>query len=103
MNPVLKYGLGRLGLFVICAVLAVLLLPSDMIFMLRVLIGFIVSVGLSYVLLRRWRDEVANQLLESSQRRMAQKERLRSALAGDDPDPQDRDDHEVRGPNPPGS
>jgi hypothetical protein len=84
MNPMVKYGLGRLGLFVVCAALAVLLLPAELNVVLRVLIGFLVSAGLSLVLLRSWRHEVANQLLESSQRRMAQKDRLRTALAGED-------------------
>lgn len=84
MNPMVKYGLGRLGLFIVCAVLAVLLLPAELNLVLRVLIGFLVSAGLSLVVLRRWRHEVASQLLESSQRRMAQKDRLRTALSGDD-------------------
>jgi membrane protein implicated in regulation of membrane protease activity len=96
MNPMVKYGLGRLGLFVVCAALAVVLLPSSLNLMLRILIGFVVSAGLSFVLLRRWRDEVANRLLESSQRRTAQKDRLRTALAGDDEAP-------AKGPQPPGS
>jgi Protein of unknown function (DUF4229) len=84
MTPGLKYALGRLGIFVVCAVPAVTLLPKDLNLFLRLMIALIVSAALSFALLRRWRDEVAEQMSTNSRRRIQQKEKLRSALAGDD-------------------
>ena len=88
VSPGIKYAFGRVGLFVLCGGLALLLLPHDWNEFLRLLIGAAVSMLLSFVLLRRWRDEVAEQLAASSSRRIEQKQKLRSALAGDtDPAP----------------
>jgi hypothetical protein len=56
MNPFMKYTLARL----------------------------VLSAAGSFFLLRRWRDEVAEQLAAGSARRKGEKERLRSALAGED-------------------
>jgi hypothetical protein len=39
---------------------------------------------LSYFLLSRWRNEMAEQLASVAQRRQAEKARLRAALAGDE-------------------
>jgi hypothetical protein len=83
MNPGLKYSLGRIGLFLVCAVPAMLLFPDTNLF-LRLLVALVVSAVASFFLLRRWRDEVADQLSTNSRRRTEQKERLRSALAGED-------------------
>jgi hypothetical protein len=79
----LKYTLGRLGLFV--AVAAVLfVLPIEIDPLLRLMIAVLVSAGLSFVLLRRWRDEVAGQISAAAGRRAQARDRLRASLAGDD-------------------
>lgn len=84
MNPALKYFLGRVGLFVVVAVPVVLLLPKSMNMLLKLMIALVVSAALSYFLLRRWRDEVAERMSVKARRRQEEKDRLRSALAGDD-------------------
>jgi Protein of unknown function (DUF4229) len=83
VSPGIKYGFGRVGLFVLCGGLAILLLPHDWNPFLPLLIGAVVSMPLSFLLLRRWRDEVATQLATTSARRVEQKQKLRSALAGE--------------------
>jgi threonine/homoserine/homoserine lactone efflux protein len=83
MKPGLKYALGRLAIFVVCVVPAVFLLP-DVNPALKLLVALLVSAVLSYFLLRQWRDEVAEQMSVNARRRIDEKERLRSALAGDD-------------------
>ncbi len=87
MNPTLKYTLGRVGIFIAAAVPALLLLPRDMNLLLKLLIALVVSAVASYFLLRRWRDEVAERMSAGTSRRLEEKERLRSALAGDDEAP----------------
>lgn len=84
MTPGLKYALGRVGIFVACLVPAALLLPRDMNLFLKLMIALVLSAVLSFVLLRKVRDEVATQMSANSRRRVEQKEKLRSALAGDD-------------------
>jgi hypothetical protein len=84
MSPGLKYTLGRVGIFVVCAVPALLLIPDSMDPLLKLMIALIVSAALSFALLRRWRDDVADQMTTNRQRRVEQKHNLRSALAGDD-------------------
>jgi Protein of unknown function (DUF4229) len=82
VSPALKYTLGRVGLFVaVAAVLFVLPIPLHP--FLRLMIAVLVSAALSFVLLRRLRDEVAVQISTAARRRAEAKERLRSALAGD--------------------
>ncbi|MFY1697244.1 MULTISPECIES: DUF4229 domain-containing protein [unclassified Solwaraspora] len=81
MSPAVKYTLGRIGLFVV-VVLA--LWPIDMNIFLKLMIAVIFSAALSFFLMRGWRDEMAQQITEVTERRRAEKERLRSALAGDD-------------------
>ena len=83
MNPALKYFLGRLGLFVLCAIPAVLLFP-DVNPLFTLLVAVLVSAALSFVLLRQWRDELADRMSANARSRIDEKERLRSALAGDD-------------------
>jgi hypothetical protein len=83
MSPLVKYSLARLGLFV--AVAAVLLfIPIELNVFLRLAIALIVSALLSFVLLRTLRDRVADQLAATARARAERKERLRSALAGED-------------------
>jgi hypothetical protein len=84
MNPVMKYTLARLGLFVACAVVVFLAVPGSVNPLLKLLIALVLSAAGSYFLLRRWRDEVAEQLAAGSARRKGEKERLRAALAGED-------------------
>jgi hypothetical protein len=81
MSAAVKYTLGRLGLFVI---VLVLLLPVPLNFLVRAMIALIASAGFSYFLLAKWRNEMAEQLGAAAQRRQAEKNRLRAALAGDD-------------------
>ena len=90
MSPVAKYTLGRLGLFVV--LMAVMLpVPYPENFFVKAMIALFASAGLSYVLLGRWRNEMAEQLASAAQRRRAEKERLRSALAGDEAAAQEGD------------
>jgi cytochrome c-type biogenesis protein CcmH/NrfG len=83
MSPVVKYTLGRLGMFVV--LLAVLLpIPYPENFFVKAMIALFASAGLSYVLMGRWRTEMAEQLASVADRRRAEKDRLRAALAGDE-------------------
>lgn len=81
MNPWVKYTLGRVGLFLV-VLLAVL--PFDFDLLLKLMIAIVVSFALAYFLLRGWRDEVVERMAGSVDRRRAERERLRSALAGDE-------------------
>jgi hypothetical protein len=82
VNASVKYTLGRIGLFL--AVLAALL-PVPMSLLLKLMTAVLVSALLAFFLLRGWRDEMAASLAAGARRRRAEKERLRAALAGDDP------------------
>ncbi|KOX15163.1 hypothetical protein ADK66_02640 [Micromonospora sp. NRRL B-16802] len=73
--------MGRLGLFV--AVLAGLWFV-DMDIFLKLILALAFSAALSFFLLRGFRDEMAQEMAEAAERRRTEKERLRSALAGDD-------------------
>lgn len=84
MNPGLKYALARMGIFAACAVPAMLLLPAGMSSLLKIMIALVVSAGLSFVLLKRLRDEVAQRMSANARNRVEQKQRLRAALAGED-------------------
>jgi hypothetical protein len=89
MSPGIKYTFARVGLFLACAIPASLLLPNVLGELIKLLVALVVSSALSFVLLRRWRDEVAEQLDRVSKKRVESKQRLRAALAGEDePDPQ---------------
>jgi hypothetical protein len=81
MNPAVKYTLGRFGLF---AASFTVLLPVPLNLLVKVMVAFVLSAALSFLLLRRWRDEMAEQLGGIAARRTAEKQRLRSALAGDE-------------------
>ena len=82
MKPAVKYALGRLGLFLV--VFAVLIPTTPLNILVTAMVALIAASGLSLILLRRWRDEAAEQFGEIAARRAAEKSRLRSALAGDD-------------------
>jgi len=76
-----KYTLGRIGLFVI---IAAAVLPFRLNLFLTLMIALLVSMPLSYILLRRWREQMAERIDGSMQRRKEEKQRLRAALSGDD-------------------
>jgi Protein of unknown function (DUF4229) len=84
MNPTIKYAFARLGLFIAVALPLVILVPQLNI-LVRLMIAVIVSALLAFVFLRGMRDEVAGQLLTNRERRLAEKEKLRAALAGEEP------------------
>jgi hypothetical protein len=81
VNASVKYTLGRVGLFLV--VLAALL-PVPVSLLVKLMIAVLVSALLAYFLLRGWRDEMAASLAAGAQRRRAEKDRLRAALAGED-------------------
>jgi hypothetical protein len=82
VNPVLKYTLGRLAILVVCVVPALFLLTAvDL--LVRLMIALVVSAGISYFALRRWRDEVSQRFATNARRRADERARLRSALAGE--------------------
>jgi hypothetical protein len=83
MNPMLKYTLARIGLFVAVAAILVVI-PVPLHILIKLAIAVLVSALLSLFLLKGLRDDVARQLAGAQQRRAAEKERLRSALAGDE-------------------
>jgi membrane protein implicated in regulation of membrane protease activity len=87
MSASLKYGLARLGLFVVCAVPVLFLLPGvDL--LIRLLIALALSATLALVFLRGLRDRVSDDMISNRDRRQAEKARLRAALSGDET-PQD--------------
>lgn len=81
MSPAVKYTLGRIGLFV--AVLLALW-PIELNIFVKLMLAVVFSAALSFFLLRGWRNEMAQQMADAAQRRRAERERLRSALAGED-------------------
>lgn len=81
MSAAVKYTLGRIGLFV---VVLLGLWPVDMNVFLKLMVALAFSAALSFFLLRGWRDEMAEDMAGAAVRRRDEKERLRSALAGDD-------------------
>lgn len=81
MNPAVKYTLGRIGLFV--AVLLALW-PVELNIFVRLLLALAFSAALSFFVLRKWRDEMGQQMADAAERRRAERERLRSALSGED-------------------
>ncbi|MEU8329479.1 DUF4229 domain-containing protein [Micromonospora sp. NPDC048839] len=84
MSAALKYTLGRIGLFV--AVLAALWFVDVNVF-LKLMLALAFSAALSFFLLRGWRDELAGEMADATERRRTEKERLRTALAGEDQAP----------------
>jgi hypothetical protein len=95
MNAGVKYTLARIGLFILCAVPVVLLLPSSVDLLLKLLIAVVLSALLAFMLLGGIRDQVAESLVSRRERKATEREKLRSALAGDDTAdrPDSNDDH----------
>jgi membrane protein implicated in regulation of membrane protease activity len=85
VSPYLKYTLARLGLFAV-VLLGLWFVPA-LSLLLKLMIAVLVSAVLSWFLLRGVRDEVANRVEHTMQRRREEKEKLRSALAGDEERP----------------
>ncbi|MEV7229012.1 MULTISPECIES: DUF4229 domain-containing protein [Polymorphospora] len=81
MSPGVKYTLGRLGLFL---AVALVLWPVPLNLFVKLMLAVIISAALAFFLLRGLRDQMAEQLSDSVTRRRTEKEKLRSALAGDD-------------------
>ena len=81
MHPGVKYALGRLGLF---AVVLAVLWPFNFNPLLKLMIALLVSMVLGIFVLKRWRDEASESIAKGVEKRKAEKERLRSALAGDE-------------------
>ena len=81
MSPAFKYSYGRLGLFLLCFLL---LLPTPLNILVKAMVALLVSAVLALFLLRRWRDQMGEQLSSAASKRNAEKERLRAALAGDE-------------------
>jgi hypothetical protein len=84
VNPGLRYALGRVGIFVVCAVPALYLLPDGMNTLLKLMIALVLSAAVSFFLLRQWRDEVAERMSANARRKIDEKNRLRAALAGNE-------------------
>lgn len=83
MNPLMKYTMFRLALFLLIAVpLWVLPIPLDPI--VKLMVALLVSAVVSLFVQRRMRDDVSSQVATTVQKRSEKKERLRAALAGDD-------------------
>lgn len=81
LSPAVKYTLARVGMFV---VLALALAPLHLDLLLRLMIALLVTAVASWFLLARWRNEMADTIGASMAARKQEKDRLRSALAGDD-------------------
>lgn len=80
MSPAAKYTLGRLGLFLI--VFVALLPVTQLHILVRAMVALLVSAVAAFFLLRAWRDQAAEQIAGAAARRRAERERLRTALAG---------------------
>ena len=93
MNPALKYTLGRVGLFVVCALV---LLPVPLNIWVKLMVAVVASFALQFVVLRKWRLEMIGQVDQSMARRREEKRRLRSALAGEDGPADDGEDQATR-------
>jgi hypothetical protein len=81
ISPALTYTAGRIALFVVVG--ALLYLVGFRNFVL-VLLALVISMPLSYVVLRRQREAFAVQVAGRLEHRRAEKEKLRAALRGDD-------------------
>ena len=83
MSPFMRYSLARVGIFVLVAG-GLFLVPIQVDPLLRLMVALLLSAILAYLLLGRLRVQVGEQVAGVAQRRADRKERLRSALAGED-------------------
>jgi hypothetical protein len=81
LSPAVVYTAGRLALFLVVA--AALYLVGFRAPLL-LLLALVISMPLSYLVLRRQREAFAEQVARKVERRRAEKETLRAALRGDD-------------------
>lgn len=82
MSAAVKYTLARLALF---AIFVLLLWPvGGLSVLLKLMIAVLASAGVSWFALRGLREQVAVQVQGAVDKRREEKERLRSALAGQD-------------------
>ncbi|GAA2510624.1 DUF4229 domain-containing protein [Pilimelia columellifera] len=81
MSASVKYTVARLALFVGIAA-AMMPLPLDL--FVKLMIAILVSAAASYFVLRRLREQVAEEWAVAADRRREQKAKLRAALAGED-------------------
>ncbi len=93
MSPALKYTLGRIGLFVACALV---LLPLPLNIWVKLMVAVVASFALQFVVLRKWRLEMIGQVDDAMARRRQEKQRLRAALAGEESDGTGESDQPVR-------
>jgi uncharacterized protein (DUF983 family) len=83
MNPVVKYTLGRIGLFALCAAILVAV-PVPVNLWIKLMVALLASVVLQFVVLRSWRVEMIGYVDQAMARRRDEREKLRAALAGED-------------------
>ncbi|HZE40691.1 MAG TPA: DUF4229 domain-containing protein [Stackebrandtia sp.] len=83
MNATGKFALARVGLFL---VVGAALWPTGLHPLVIAMAALLVSFLLSFVLLRKWRVEMLNDVDSTVKRRREQKDKLRAALAGEDED-----------------
>jgi hypothetical protein len=83
MNPLVKYTLGRIGLFALCAAVLIAV-PVPVNLFIKLMVALLASVALQFVLLRSWRIEMIGYVDQTMARRRDEREKLRSALAGED-------------------
>jgi hypothetical protein len=85
VSAAVKYTLARLALF---AIFVLLLWPvGGLSLLLKLMIAVLASAGVSWFALRGLREQVAVQVQTAVDRRREEKERLRTALAGQDDAP----------------
>jgi Protein of unknown function (DUF4229) len=89
VNPTVKYTLARFGLFAAAAAVF-LAIPVPVDVLVKLMAAVLVSALLSYTLLRRLREAMSVQLAGTMRRRAEQRDRLRTALAGDDDEDESR-------------
>ncbi|QSB05716.1 DUF4229 domain-containing protein [Natronoglycomyces albus] len=79
MNPVLKYLLARVGIFAVLAIPLAFLMNL----LLAMATALLVSMAVSYFVLKDSREAMVNHIDEGMKRRQEEKEKLRAELNGD--------------------
>lgn len=99
-SVVVTYTLARLGLLLV-VLLALFVVAPGLDPFVMLLVAILVSFALSWFVFRGWRERVAQVLAESARRRREERERLRAALAGEDPPSPDAPPSPGAPPSPP--
>jgi hypothetical protein len=68
------------------------LVPVRMNLLVKLMIAILVSFGLAFFLLRRWRDEASERLAGATERHRRERDRLRSALEGEENNEENNED-----------